>query len=52
MMSEAAREAKRAYMKDWRVKNPNKVKEHQASYWERQAAKQEDTKEVQQSEVE
>jgi len=38
-MSAEAREAKLAYMKKWRDKNPDKVKEAQIRYWERQAAK-------------
>lgn len=42
-MSEAAKEAKRAYhrayQKDWRRKNPDKIKEYQNRYWEKKAAK-------------
>lgn len=40
-MSEAAKEARRLYMKEylreWKRKNPEKVKEHNERYWERKA---------------
>lgn len=40
-MSEAAKEAQRRYLRDWRKKNPEKAKEqnrrNQAAYWERKA---------------
>lgn len=32
-----AAEAKRAYMKEWRAKNRDKVKANNARYWERKA---------------
>jgi hypothetical protein len=42
-MSKQAAEAKRAYyrayMKKWRAKNPEKLREYQRTYWERKAAK-------------
>ena len=37
-MSEAAKEARRAYLREWRRKNAEKVKESQTKYWERKAA--------------
>ena len=36
-MSEAAREAKRAYMREWQRQNRDKVKNYQARYWEQKA---------------
>lgn len=46
-LSPEAREARNRYLREWRKKNPNKVKEHQANYWERQAEKYEqDQKEM------
>jgi hypothetical protein len=38
-MSEAAREARRAYYREWNKNNKEKVQEHQRRYWERKAAK-------------
>ncbi|MFE4880728.1 hypothetical protein [Bacillus mycoides] len=35
----AAREAKNAYMREWRAKNKDKVKATQERYWQRQAKK-------------
>lgn len=37
-LSDAAKKAQAAYIKEWRAKNPNKVKQYQISYWERKAA--------------
>ena len=37
-MTNAATEAKRAYMRKWRAENKDKVKAHQQKYWERKAA--------------
>lgn len=37
-MSEAAKEAAREYKREWRKKNPDKVRMHTARYWERKAA--------------
>lgn len=37
-MSEAARKAKTEYMRQWRKNNPDKVKAHRESYWERKGA--------------
>ena len=37
-ISEAAREAQRAYYREWRKKNPDKVREMNRRYWERKAA--------------
>ena len=37
-MTEAAKEARRAYKREWNRKNKDKVKAAQARYWERRAA--------------
>lgn len=37
-MNEKAKEARRAYKRDWYRKNRDKVKAAQARYWERKAA--------------
>ena len=37
-MTEAAREARRAYKRAWNAANKDKVKAAQARYWERKAA--------------
>ena len=37
-MNEQAREARRAYKREWNRRNPDKVKAAQARYWERRAA--------------
>jgi hypothetical protein len=36
-MSEAAREARRTYMREWRRKNKDKTQEHTRRYWEKKA---------------
>ena len=36
-MTEAAKEARRAYKREWNRKNPDKVKEAQRRYWEKRA---------------
>lgn len=36
-LTEAVREAKRQYMREWRKKNPERVKENNRRYWERKA---------------
>lgn len=36
-LTEAAKEARRAYKRAWTRKNPDKVKAAQARYWERKA---------------
>ncbi len=36
-MTDAAREAQRAYMREWRRKNPDRVKEKNKRYWEKKA---------------
>lgn len=38
-MTEAAKEARRLYKREWNAKNKDKVKAAQARYWERKAAK-------------
>lgn len=37
-MTEQAREARRAYKREWNRKNKDKVQQAQARYWERKAA--------------
>lgn len=37
-MNEAAKEARRAYKREWNRKNKDKVKAAQERYWERKAA--------------
>ena len=39
-MTDAAKEARRQYKRQWAKKNPEKVKAHQARYWEKRAAEQ------------
>lgn len=36
-MTDAAREAQRAYMREWRKKNPERVREKNKRYWEKRA---------------
>lgn len=36
-MTEAAREARREYKRQWNQRNKDKVREAQARYWERKA---------------
>lgn len=43
--TDAAKEAKRAYFREWRKKNPDKVKEQNRRYWEKKAAQAEGRKE-------
>ncbi|MBD7915232.1 hypothetical protein H9660_08740 [Clostridium sp. Sa3CUN1] len=43
-MEASARLARREYMRQWRLKNKDKVKAHQERYWEKKA--QEGRKEV------
>lgn len=38
-MDEKAREARREYLREWRKRNPDKVRENNRRYWERRAAK-------------
>ncbi len=37
-ISEAAREAKNAYWREWAKKNPDKIRRYHEAYWERKAA--------------
>ena len=39
MNDEAARAERRAYYKAWREKNKERVKKHNATYWQKKAAK-------------
>ena len=36
-MDERAKAARRAYLNDWRKKNPDKIREYAARYWEKKA---------------
>ena len=36
-LSNQAKEAQRAYLREWRRKNPEKVRESNRRYWERKA---------------
>ena len=38
-MDQNAREAQRAYMREWRKRNPDKVRENNRRYWIRRAQK-------------
>ena len=38
VMSEAAKEARRAYYRDWNKKHPDNVKEKKRRYWKKKAA--------------
>lgn len=37
-MSDEAKVARREYLRQWRMNNPEKVAAHIATYWERKAA--------------
>lgn len=37
-LSEAAKRAKAAYLKEWKRKNPEKQRQYVEAYWERKAA--------------
>lgn len=37
MMTEEAKEARRAYRREWAKKNPEKVQEYARRYWEKKA---------------
>lgn len=39
-MTDEAKRARAAYIKEWRAKNPNKDKEYKARYWEKIAKRQ------------
>ena len=36
-IEELAREERLAYFREWRANNKDKVKQHQATYWQRRA---------------
>lgn len=38
-MTETAKQARRAYRKEWAKRNPDKVKVYQERYWQRKAEK-------------
>lgn len=40
-MNDEARAKRNAYMKEWRKKNKEKVKDYQNKYWERKVSKAE-----------
>ena len=37
-LSEAARKAKAAYLREWKRRNPDKQRQYVETYWERKAA--------------
>lgn len=39
-LEEQVKEARRAYFKDWRAKNKDKVRKHSENYWLRWAERQ------------
>ncbi len=43
-LSKEAIEARRKYRREWNRRNPEKVKQHQISYWERIAEKEKEAK--------
>lgn len=45
-MTQEAKAARAAYMREWRKKNPEKVREYEARKWERRAEKEKKEKEV------
>lgn len=38
-MSEPARDARRAYQRQWAHKNKNRIREYERKYWEKKAGK-------------
>ena len=40
IMTDAAKEARRAYKRAWNKANPEKVKAYQANYWQKKAEQQ------------
>ena len=44
--NERVRELQREYLRAWRKKNPDKVKQYSRTYWERKAARVEQTEEI------
>lgn len=38
-MEEQARKAQREYLREWRKRNPEKVRENNRKYWQRRAAR-------------
>ena len=46
-LTEAAREARRAYKRAWNAKNRDKVKAAQERYWERKARQAQDNADAQ-----
>ncbi|MDU3845655.1 MAG: hypothetical protein E7G71_12425 [Clostridium perfringens] len=41
-MNEKAREARNAYLREWRKKNKGKVKKYNTTYWERKSKREEE----------
>ena len=39
-LKELARKKRNEYMQNWRKNNPDKIKKHQETYWERVALKE------------
>ena len=36
-MSDAAKEARRAYLREWRAKNKDRIRDYNARYWAKRA---------------
>lgn len=51
-MTEAAKEARRAYKREWNRRNPEKVKAAQERYWKRKAEKAQQTQDHQEAATE
>ena len=50
-MTEQAKEARRAYKREWNRRNADKVKEAQARYWERKAQQAQQQEQEEQQEA-
>lgn len=42
-MTEKAKEARRAYKREWNKKNPDKIKQYNETFWNKKAAEYEKT---------
>lgn len=46
VLTDAAKEARKAYRREWAHKNPDKVKAHQATYWAKKAQQMQQSQEA------
>ena len=44
-ISQEAREVRNAYYREWRKKNPEKMKQYQENYWKKKAQKMQEQEE-------